>query len=1525
MKAIKNGWSVLFCLVAVCGLLAGCDGGTIAASNTAPVANAGIDQTIELGDTATLDGSGSSDADGDTLTFQWTLLTAPSGGTASIVNETSPTASLTPDAEGNWEIQLVVNDGQENSTPDALTVQVVSQACTSDAQCNDDNPCTTDTCDNGGCVNTPLAEGTSCDDGMYCNGEETCDAGGTCQAGELPCPGRACDEANQSCVGCTSDDVCPACQYCSNGACVNQAAGDDLKDDCAQDACHPGICNGNGACSTEADGTDCDVCGACNSGTCTADLTQDDDCPLCQECSDLGTCTNQAADSDVKNECPDADFCDGAEKCDGNGACQDAGADPCPGLVCDEANDRCTGCLTDADCPLCTECISDNCENQAEGSDSKDDCTQDACHTGNCDGAGACGLEPQGTDCGQCRACDNTGTCADDLTQDADCPTCQECAAGGTCTNQASGVDIKGDCTDSAICNGLELCDGSGGCTAGTAAADGTPCDEGAGADGDECNSSCLSGACAAATPPTCNDGLVCNGLETCTTGSGCTAGTAAADGIACDEGAGADSNYCNSSCQSGVCDAGTAADCDDGLMCNGTETCNTATGCVAGTDAADGTPCDEGAGENSDECDSSCQSGVCDDSTAATCDDGVVCNGAEVCTTGSGCGNAGTNAPDGTACDEDAGQDSNWCNSSCVSGACTAATPPTCGDALICNGVDSCNPASGCETTTPPADGTPCDEGVGEDTNWCNSSCQSGVCSDATAATCDDSLMCNGTETCNTASGCVAGTNADDGVPCDEGPDADGDECNSSCQSGVCTAGTNPVCDDGLLCNGTETCTTGSGCVAGTAATDGTPCDEGSGEDDNECNSSCQSGVCDSGTNATSGLACDDDLVCTESDECSGSGACTGTAVDDGTPCDEGAGADSNWCNSSCQSGVCTDGTAATCDDSLVCNGTETCDTASGCVAGTDAEDGTPCDEGTGANSDFCDSSCQSGVCDDGTAATCDDGLMCNGTESCDTGSGCTAGTDATDGTPCDEGAGQDGNGCNSSCQSGTCDAGTNATTGLACTDGFDCTTSDVCDGSGNCSGNKDDSYCDNLVSGDLCRPECFGGTSGCGTPPTSMTLTCTPNPVDLGSVDTTTCTLDLGTLTGQDVACLHCYPEVGLVTLEYNGFDSCAAGGWTMVTGNNCSSTVASCTPDATPAEACCETFPCVTAAGNSLLTSDLETNCGGAGNKEWRIEKTFDFTDTGTISVCYELGRDGGTGTEGVLVYAYDGTNGPIQVDCHNADYAGVDLAMYRHCAALPAWAEDNDAVTIQFVAHSEANAQAVLLDNIEISGWHADCTPATPAVIDEDFDSCTSGSPIADGFNDWAITGTIQCAQTFDCPAATLHAEVSGGAAILAKQVDASDLDGEVTLCFAYGDNDAGTDKALAVQFDPGDGWQDAWGQNGDAGADNECANICVNLSNIDPAVNRNAALGIRFVINSITDTVALDNVKLQGAQYCDGASAVTLGAYTDNSDGTYTFTAQNTLGDQLSADILCSWDTPPTGEEVEATEAVWFQP
>ena len=61
-----------------------------------PVADAGSAQTVDEGTTVTLDGSNSSDADGDTLTYAWT---GPQGVTLSDASLASPTFTA-PQVDG---------------------------------------------------------------------------------------------------------------------------------------------------------------------------------------------------------------------------------------------------------------------------------------------------------------------------------------------------------------------------------------------------------------------------------------------------------------------------------------------------------------------------------------------------------------------------------------------------------------------------------------------------------------------------------------------------------------------------------------------------------------------------------------------------------------------------------------------------------------------------------------------------------------------------------------------------------------------------------------------------------------------------------------------------------------------------------------------------------------------------------------------------------------------------------------------------------------------------------------------------------------------------------------------------------------------------------------------------------------------------------------------------------------------------------------------------------------------------------
>lgn len=93
-------------------------------TNTAPVADVGPDTTGVIGQTIVLDGSLSSDIDLDTLTYSWSLLTAPNGSTAVIDNDDQIQAGLTPDLVGDYVAQLIVNDGCLDSDPDSALVTI---------------------------------------------------------------------------------------------------------------------------------------------------------------------------------------------------------------------------------------------------------------------------------------------------------------------------------------------------------------------------------------------------------------------------------------------------------------------------------------------------------------------------------------------------------------------------------------------------------------------------------------------------------------------------------------------------------------------------------------------------------------------------------------------------------------------------------------------------------------------------------------------------------------------------------------------------------------------------------------------------------------------------------------------------------------------------------------------------------------------------------------------------------------------------------------------------------------------------------------------------------------------------------------------------------------------------------------------------------------------------------------------------------------------------------------------------------
>lgn len=98
--------------------------------NSPPVADAGDDQRVVEGDDVYLDGTGSSDSDGDELTYQWSFTSRPTGSSAILSNEETSTPGFAADVSGNYILSLIVNDGTEDSSPDNVSIEAVEPGVT---------------------------------------------------------------------------------------------------------------------------------------------------------------------------------------------------------------------------------------------------------------------------------------------------------------------------------------------------------------------------------------------------------------------------------------------------------------------------------------------------------------------------------------------------------------------------------------------------------------------------------------------------------------------------------------------------------------------------------------------------------------------------------------------------------------------------------------------------------------------------------------------------------------------------------------------------------------------------------------------------------------------------------------------------------------------------------------------------------------------------------------------------------------------------------------------------------------------------------------------------------------------------------------------------------------------------------------------------------------------------------------------------------------------------------------------------
>lgn len=248
------------------------------------------------------------------------------------------------------------------------------KSCTQNSQCDDGSPCTQDACSGGKCYNTPMLDGDACDDGAFCTVNDKC-LGGICMGTARDCSLFAdlcntaiCDEQFDICkklpkasgTSCSNGIFCDGNETCQNGYCQSGT---------------PPVCNDYNVCTQDVCDLVQDRCvfnlknlsgleswtifGSCTDGT-------DNDCdgkvdyadPDCRQCQYDSDC-NSSVDVCKKNVCNTATYkcetvnlsgnsCDDGLWCTigdycASGTCVSGGQRNCSPGVCNELTDTCDG------------------------------------------------------------------------------------------------------------------------------------------------------------------------------------------------------------------------------------------------------------------------------------------------------------------------------------------------------------------------------------------------------------------------------------------------------------------------------------------------------------------------------------------------------------------------------------------------------------------------------------------------------------------------------------------------------------------------------------------------------------------------------------------------------------------------------------------------------------------------------------------------------------------------------------------------------------------------------------------------------------------------------------------------------------------------------------------------------------------------------------------------------------------------------------------------------------------------------
>jgi subtilisin-like proprotein convertase family protein len=366
-----------------------------------------------------------------------------------------PTGFLRQSIQGEWTLSVQdMSWGNKGSLLDWLFFSIETY-CFNNVDCDDSSLCTTDSCianpspDPKVKINIPKVcqnktGAGECDNGLYCDGQESCNPLTGCIAGEPPalydgnpCTDDICDEINDEVFHLPTDTYCNDNNQCTDDLCDVQTGGCEHINNTA--SCNDGIhCTGNDSCA---------------SGTCTG--TYDNTIPGCY-------CNVDADCAIIVNP----DKCVGSYVCLSHTCTINPATkvdctklpnyfkEPCAELMCDKSSGQCMarfypqGVMCD-DSQGCT--INDQCNASGQCVGKPLVCDDNYW----CNGQESC--DP---DVGQC-VTDNVPPIDDGI----------DCTIDICDSAQQRLLHFPDDslCDNGAFCDGLEKCDAATGCKAGTA------------------------------------------------------------------------------------------------------------------------------------------------------------------------------------------------------------------------------------------------------------------------------------------------------------------------------------------------------------------------------------------------------------------------------------------------------------------------------------------------------------------------------------------------------------------------------------------------------------------------------------------------------------------------------------------------------------------------------------------------------------------------------------------------------------------------------------------------------------------------------------------------------------------------------------------------------------------------------------------------------------------------------------------------------------------------------------------------